>query len=494
MENMKINKVKALRLFFIVLLLSTVSVSCKKDFLETFPETSLSDATAFATPDRILGQVNGLYGGLKSGQHLGGRFLIYQDIRGEDFIVNKPNGVTGLDTWRHNLNSATNEVVNFWNTAYSTINQANVFLKGIDGSAGVVSTTLADQYRAEAKFVRAFCYFNLLQLYAKPYTMGNGANPGLPLRIQAETTSANNDLARSTVAQVYTQILKDLDEAETGLPATYSNAALNSSRAHKNTVIALKTRVYLAMGNYPKVIEESNKIISATAPFKSTSGVTMQLEANIATVYGGTYTGSEAVFFLPMTDLSPPGTQNQLAHYYTAQSVGGFEEYYLNPAGIFANPVYAAGSTDARKAFIIANGTKNFVSKFKKPSPYTDYVPVIRYAEVLLNAAEAHARGGNIVRGLALLSEVRKRSDANYVFPLADIGTQAALINTILTERRIELICEGFRSTDLLRLGATIPAKSDATNVAQAVASSSPAYIWPISAQELANNKLMTPN
>lgn len=494
MENMKINKVGGLRIFFVALLLCTVSLSCKKDFLETFPETSLSDKTAFATPDRILGQINGLYDGLKSGQHLGGRFLVYSDIRGEDFIVNKPNGVTGLDTWRHNLNSATNEVVNLWNTAYSTINQANVFMKGIDDNPGVVSSALADQYRGEAKFTRAFCYFNLLQLYAKPYTMGNGSNPGLPLRIQAETTSANNDLARSTVAQVYAQILKDLDEAEAAVPSTYATAALNTSRAHKNTVIALKTRVYLAMGNYPKVIEESNKIISATAPFKSSTGVPMQLEANIATVYGGTYTGPEAVFFLPMTDLDPPGTQNQLAHYYTAQSAGGFEEFYLNPAGIFANPVYAPGSTDARKAFIIANGTKNFVSKFKKPSPYTDYVPVIRYAEVLLNAAEAHARGGNLVRGLALLSEVRKRSNPAFVFPSADVDTQTALINSILTERRIELIAEGFRSFDLLRLGATIPAKSDATNVAQAVAPTSPAYIWPISAQELANNKLMTPN
>ena len=126
-----------------------------------------------------------------------------------------------------------------------------------------------------------------MQLYAKPYTMGNGANPGLPLRVQAETTSANNDMARSTVAQVYTQILKDLDEAEAGRPATYASAALNTSRAHKNTAIALKTRVYLAMGNYPKVIEESNKIISVTDPFKSSTGVTIQLESSIATVYGG---------------------------------------------------------------------------------------------------------------------------------------------------------------------------------------------------------------
>lgn len=491
---MKIYKVRTLRVLFVSLILSTVLVSCKKDFLETFPETSLSDKTAFATPDRILGQVNGLYDGLKSGQHLGGRFLIYSDIRGEDFIVNKPNGVTGLDTWRHNLNSATNEVVNLWNTAYSTINQANVFLKGMDENPGVISTTLADQYRGEAKFTRALSYFTLLQLYAKPYTMGNGANPGLPLRINAETTSANNDLARSTVAQVYAQILKDLNEAEAAVPATYSTAALNTSRAHKNTVIALKTRVYLAMGDYPKVIEEANKIISASAPFKSTTGVPLQLEANIATVYGGSYTGSEAIFFLPMTDLDAPGTQNQLAHYYTAQSAGGFEEYYLNPSGIFANPVYASGSTDARKSFVIANGTKNFLSKFKKPSPYTDYVPVIRYAEILLNAAEAHARGGNLDRGLALLSEVRKRSNPSFVFPSSDVDTKDALINTILTERRIELIAEGFRSFDLLRLGATIPAKSDATNVAQAVSSSSPAYIWPISAQELANNKLMTPN
>ncbi len=491
---MKINKVRTLRVCLVALLLSTVSVSCKKDFLETFPETSLSDATAFDTPERILGQVNGIYDGLKSGQHLGGRFLIYNDIRGEDFIVNKPNGVTGLDTWRHNLQSTTNEVVNFWGSAYATINQANVFLAGMDGHPGVVAAALADQYRAEAKFVRAFAYFNLLQLYAKPYTMGNGANPGLPLRIKAETNSDNNDLARSTVAEVYAQILKDLNEAEAGLPLTYASPALNTSRAHKNTAIALKTRVYLAMGNYPKVIEESNKIVSATFPYKANTGVTLQLEPNIATVYGGSYTGSEAVLFFAMSDLDPPGTQNQLAHYYTAQSVGGFEEYYLNPSGIFANPVYAAGSTDARKAFIVANGAKNFVSKFKKPSPYTDYVPVIRYAEVLLNAAEAHTRGGDLVRGLALLSAVRTRSNPGYVFPAAEVATQAALINTILTERRIELISEGFRSIDLLRLGMTLPAKSDATNVAQAVPPTAPAYIWPISSGELANNKLMTPN
>ena len=78
--------------------------------------------------------------------------------------------------------------------------------------------------------------------------------------------------------------MKDLDEAEAGRPATYASAALNTAKAHKNTSIALKTRVYLAMLNYPKVIEESNKIISVTDPFKSSIGVTIQLESSIATV------------------------------------------------------------------------------------------------------------------------------------------------------------------------------------------------------------------
>ena len=59
--------------------------SCKRELLSPVPQTSISDVTAFDTPDRILNQVRSLYAALKNGNFYGGRYVVYGDIRGEDF-------------------------------------------------------------------------------------------------------------------------------------------------------------------------------------------------------------------------------------------------------------------------------------------------------------------------------------------------------------------------------------------------------------------------
>ena len=89
----------------------------------------------------------------------------------------------------------------------------------------------------------------LMQLYARPYTDGNGTKLGVILKLNPETSSGDNSQARATAAEVYAQIIKDLNEAEADLPTTYGAAAANTNRAHRNTAIALKTRVYLNMGD-----------------------------------------------------------------------------------------------------------------------------------------------------------------------------------------------------------------------------------------------------
>jgi starch-binding outer membrane protein, SusD/RagB family len=466
------------------------ATSCKKDFLNAAPDTSLPIEDAFSNPARILSQVNGVYAGVKNGQFYGGRYLIYNDIRGEDFVVNKPNGVTGLDTWRFNLTSNTNEVVNLWGAVYAAVNRANLVIEGVNANASLLTPAVAKQYVAEAKFLRALCYYSLLQLYAKPYITDNGASLGVPLRLKGEKDLTGNDLKRSTVAEVYTQILKDLNEAEPDLAVSL----VGPTRASRNTAIAFKTRVYLSMGNLPAVVTEANKIVSATAPFQATTGANYKLEANIATVFGGTYVGAEAVLSLPMADLDAPGTQNQLAYYYNVfpNGAGGNEEYFLNPTGIFGNAAFAAASTDARKGLTTVSGANTYLTKFKRPSPYTDYIPVIRYAEVLLNLAEATVVT-DPVRSIALLNAVRQRSNPGYVFPATDL-LPANLKNTILTERRIELLGEGFRSPDVMRLGAGFVAKSGSQGTAPAIPFNTAGYIWPISANEVQNNKLIVQN
>lgn len=466
--------------------------SCKKDLLNPVPTTSILDTKSFDTPQRILSQLNGVYAGAKDGQFYGGRYVIYNEIRGEEFIVNKPNGVTGLDTWNQNVNSGTNEVVNLWSAAYTAINRANVFIAGLNANLTKVDAATANQYLGEAEFVRALSYFALVQTYAKPYVFDGGASLGVPLRLVAETTltgAGTNDLARSTVAQVYTQIIKDLDDAETKMGATQANGAF---RAYKNTAIALKTRVYLAQANYAKVLTEAVKIVTPAAPYQSPNGAT-KLESSFATLFTGSYTGAEALLFFPFTTSDAPGTQNQLAYYFTSGPGNG--EYFLNASGIYANPALSGtASTDARKAFITKVGTVNYLTKYKTASPFTDYVPVLRYAEVLLNTAEAYARTGDLVNATALLYAVRRRSDATFTFDPADISTQASLTNTILTERRIELLGEGLRTPDLQRTGQALPSKSGPQGTSPAVAVTATNYIWPISSVELQNNKLIQPN
>lgn len=479
-----------------VLGLMVCMFSCQTDLLEPTPRTTYSDKVVFDSPSRVLQQVNGLYKAVKNGQFLGGRFFVYNDIRAEEFINRLTNGVTGLETWNFSGTESNNEVNNLWNNAYAAINQVNVFLKGMeDNTSKFVAPTFpadfattAEQYKAEARLLRGLSYYCLLQLYARPYVDGNGSKPGLPLRLNAEKDATNNDLARSSTAEVYDQILADLNFAEQNLPLSYSSDLLNTTRAHRNTAIALKTKVYLVMGRYNDVITEANKIVSATAPFTATTGVAHALQASFSSVFTGAQTTKESILSMPFSTNDAPGTQNQLGYYYLPASGGGNGEYYLNSGatGILNNPSWKAG--DSRKAMTVVASGQTYLTKFSGPSPYTDKVPVIRYAEVLLNLAEAKARvNGLDPQAIALVNAVRRRSDATTTIAPA---TAAELIDAILLERRIEFLGEGLRSIDLLRLNQTIPGKG----TVGAVAPSDIKYIWPIPSGELNANLLMTRN
>lgn len=464
--------------------------SCRRELLSPIPLTFVTDATAFDTPGRVANQVNSLYQALKAGTFYGGRAQVAGDIRGEDFINETTNLVTGADVWLLNVTGTSqNFVKNMWSQGYYLINLTNLFIEGMNAKGTtIVGATLANNYIAEARFIRGLVYWKLLEHYARPYADGNGSRPGLPLRLVGIKGSGSSDLARSTVAEIYTQILSDLDFAEANLPLNYATAILNTTRAHRNTAIAVKTRVYLGMQNYASVITEANKIVSAVPPFTATSGVAHALNPSYVSVFRPSYTSTESILSMPMTATAGdnPGTQNQLGYYYSRTTGNG--EYSLNPSGIIANTGWTAA--DARRTLIATVSGKPYLNtKYNAPSPYTDFAPVIRYAEVMLNLAEALARTnpGVNVRALALLNAVRQRSDpATILAPL----TQAALIDAILLERRIEFLGEGLRNFDHMRLLQTIPAKGSVV----ARLPSEPGYIWPISSDELALNSLMTDN
>jgi starch-binding outer membrane protein, SusD/RagB family len=474
----------------------TVLSACHREYLDPAPQSSVSDASAFSTAARIANQMPALYATFKNGAFYGGRYVVYGDIRGEDFIAQDPNLVTNYDVWFLNPTNTATAVKGLWLQAYQLINACNVFIDGMNTKGlAIVGNTVGNAYVGEARLLRAIAYYSLLQFYARPYADGNGSKAGVPLRLTGILGPGYSNLERSSVGDVYTQILSDLDFAEANLPLTNAAGAAtmgNVTRAHRNTAISLKTRVYLTMQRHDKVIEEANKIVPTSAPFTAKSGVANTLVTDYTSIFKAPYLTAESIFSIPFTTnaADAPGTQNDLRSYFYAAANGVGSIYSLNPSGIAGNTGWLANDTrrsliDTSKA--AANLGKIYVKKYPTATP-SDYVPVMRWAEVLLNLAEARVRNTNTIdaQAIALLNAVHGRSDATTVFTPASFTSATNLINTILTERRIEFLGEGLRNNDLMRLLQTIPAKG----VATARAPSEEGYTWPASSDEKALNKL----
>lgn len=469
------------------LLLLLMFVSCKKSFLDKRPELDIPDDLSFATPARVLAQVNGIYLSAKSGSLFGGRYYIYNDVRGEEFRNRTSNVVTGYSAYQFTNDPSDTYIAGFWSQGYLTINRINKFLSDFElpENAGVVTAAVKAQYVAEAKFVRGLTYYALVQLFAKPYTLDMGQSRGLPLRLTPQTGFGNNELASSKVVDIYTQILKDLNEAEADLPDTYTDASIRTTRAHKNTAIALKTRVYLSMGRYEDVLTEANKIVTPAAPFRSPVRVAHTLVAEIRNAFGVVpATTLENVFSAPMATTNAPGTQNQLGYYYNAGNI----EFYLNQSapGIYANTT-AWPVTDARRSTFVSaySAAWHLLTKWGAAAPYIDWVPIIRYSEVLLNLAEAEAEAGSLTRSHELVSAVRQRSDPAYVVPA--FADKATALTNIFLERRIELLGEGFRAPDLQRRLLPFPSVGAGASIPVTDAR----YVFPIPTAEKLTNPIV---
>lgn len=487
--------------FVILLGLGTLLLSsCEEDkYLYPEPSTLISDNAAFDTEDRIANQVNGLYAKLKHGSFLGSYYFIMSDIRAGDFVSANLNAATGATTYQMNAETTTSEVRNIWARGYQAINACNVFIDNMqEKGLEVTGESLGKNFIGEARFVRAIAYYYLLQLYARPYWDGDGSKPGLPIWLEGNTEPKNYDLARSSVKETYAQILADLDYAEENLPESYNSAFLNTTRAHKNTAIAFKTKVYLSMGDYADVITEANKIVSNAAPFQTSSGVHNALVSDVRKVFESPYVTEESIFSLPYTNEDSPG--EGYSKFYLpgigdggTSSSNGRGDWYLNKDGIPADPVWTAN--DDRRAFVLEGPQTHrfWLSKFNQASPYTDYTPIVRYAEVLLNLSEALAREkGMDARAISLLNAVKSRSDQSFSYTSGDFSNAKDLIDKILKERQIEFLGEGIRNADIMRLGIDIPAKP--AHSVPAVKPTDFAYIYPISIDELNLNNLMENN
>lgn len=495
-----------LKFSIIVLLGSVMLTSCvNEELMNPVPETAISDLVAFDTRPRIIAQVNGIYAAFRSGQYLGGRFQVYNDIRSDDWVNLQNNGVTGLMTWNHTLAPSTREVQDLWDAVYAAIGRVNMFLEGMEANRtriigqNILTQDEFDQFKGEALALRGMAYHHLMQLYARPFNQ-NPQGLGAVLRLTASRSGANNDLARVTLQETYDQILRDLNEAEAllpTLPAVTGNSVALVSRIHENTVIALKTRVMLHMNNWPGVRTEANKIVSPAAPFISPIGVRHRLSDTFTPIFRPPYTTAESIFSMPFNTAETPGTQNGLAHYFSVSRTGraiGNNEYAINTAStVWSSAAFPID--DARRLLVdtltIGGNLRSFIAKYSI-FPHTDFAPVIRYAEVLLNLAEAEAMiAWPSQRAIDLLNAVFIRSNP-FGTPMVetDFANRDAFINRLLLERNMEFLGEGIRNMDTKRRLLPHLAKPGVGAVPLAATN----YVWPIPESERNTNLLVQPN
>lgn len=437
---MKQNKI--LNLLFIAVSLVTLD-SCKKEDLFQEPDNAISDVAAYSNASRIDKSATGMYDQLQNANFFGGRILVYVDQRGLDANQSSFFGEMGKYT---TLTANDGTVAGAYQGAYRTIYQANLFYQSFLPNIALVTTAKADQYIGESKYIRALCYFYLVNLWAQPYGFtADNSHLGVPLVLTAalDPFDASNNLPRATVKQVYDQMEADLLEAEAKLPAFYPDAFTQVARATKGSARALLARLYLFKADYAKANTYADLVINSGK---------YALQADIRNVFVAPYTTTESIASVAMSGGDNPNTNNSLGQHYGINPGRGD----IN----VTNDYVALMNTATDKRYISL--TKIYSGQTwstKYPGLTTDFVPIIRYAEVLLIKAEALARTNAVgtpgfVAAQALVQQVRDRSNGG---SLGVFATAQELIDAIIKEKRIELAFEGMNYLDMQRAKLPLP-------------------------------------
>jgi hypothetical protein len=375
------------------------------------------------------------------------------DMKGEDMInVQSFFAVTYNGTYSGSSPNGQSH----WETNYAMINKINVVIEGLRtaGESGVLTAAKAADGEGEMRFLRALGIHELMVFYAMPYAATSDASHyGVPVSTEAVNSAEKVQIAmeagRLTSKQCYDQILEDLNYAESNRVESRDGVS-KITHATKGAAIALKTRVYQHQGQWNKVIEEAQKLVGSSAPFTSPIGG-YKLEASPEGVFASNGSNTESIFSIENSDIQNPGTNGCLYQMYDGRSLVCISPIIINADFWLEDDLRRSQLTNARA---YSNKVVYWTTKYRN-TDWSDYCPIIRYAEVLLNYAEAEARvNGLTQKGVDLLNAVRNRAvtDESEQFTLSSFADADALVRAILQERRIEFLAEGRRWPDIHRL------------------------------------------
>jgi hypothetical protein len=419
---------------------SMISFSCEKTYLDTTPTASIDAGSAYATTKNAAAAINGIYRSfivryLSSQGHSGHpAMMIILDHMGEDLVIGTTAASwhVGETRWTAHR-SDVNTMAQFpYEMYYRIIGNANIGIANIDKAVGPAADR--NTLKGEALALRAFGYFNLVQLYGKRYEARAKPNTQLGVPLVLEPTTEGK--ARNTVEEVYAQINKDLADAALLL----TSARLNKSHINLNVVRGLQARVALVQQDWANAAKFAADARSGYLPMNDTQYLDgFQDIANSEWMWGFDHLEDQTEYF--------GAYHSYISCNYNSTVIRTYPKVINNllykqiPATDVRSKMWVETPTTANSIVPPGGVRPKFLNqKFRLPgTPSTSAmgdVPYMRAAEMYLIEAEAKARLNDAAGASKVLFDLVKTRDAKYV---QTTKTGDALIDEILTQRRIEL-------------------------------------------------------
>ncbi|HEX5171477.1 MAG TPA: RagB/SusD family nutrient uptake outer membrane protein [Cyclobacteriaceae bacterium] len=466
---------------FLIVVLVMITSSCG-DFLNLKPTDLLTDDNALQTLGDFEQALIGCYSGLTSGNYYGGNYIVAADRMSDDLRRSRENLGEGVQLHSYLINAGTSEPAAIWSQIYSVINRANIVITKIDAVEG--SQGEKNSIKGQALFIRALGHFDLVRYFSQRYNATPDASHlGVPVMLE----SVIGQPSRNTVAEVYSQVVSDLQQS-----VELMTQNLRPYKAYDLAALALLARVSLYMQDWEAARDYATEVINVP-------GLSLSTGDSYRNIWTTAELNDEVIFKLVML-------QNNafIGQDYWSQSN---DIVSFNPTEDLIN-LYDQDRDVRFSAFIglrQPDDPDNVVAKYRgAPIDYPlDQIPpndgladikILRLSEMYLIRAEANYE---------LQDPTAARNDLNAIrvariggFNPATEGNESgnALFDAIITERRKELAFEGQRWQDLKRLGLPIVRGSDCSATQCELEADDYRFTMPIPQVELAGNVNMEQN
>jgi hypothetical protein len=421
------------------LIFLTLLTSCQKLVEADPPITSVSAANVYNSNATAAAVLTGIYSKMSLGTVAlasgANSVSFFGGLSADELSLY--SGITG-NQLAYYTNALTSQIGSeVWNSVYPLIFTCNSAIEGLTASSGL-TPSIKQQLLGESKFLRAFFYFYLVNLYGD-----------VPLSLSSDYT-INAKMSRTPRTKVWEQIIVDLEDAKSLLSSNFLDAYIQNTtservRPTRWAAMALLSRSYLYTNDWVNAQRQSDSLITNSAPFA----------LNLSTL-DNVFLKNESEAIWQLQPVSP-GISTLDGSVFIVPSTGpnAAQPVYLNH--ILLND-FEAG--DQRRTHwvdsVIAGGvTYYFPYKYKVATtsapPGPEYTMVFRLGEQYLISAEARAQQSDISGALADLNRIRERAGLTDYSGAAD---QTSVVAAIMKERRVELFTEwGHRWFDLKRTG-----------------------------------------